>query len=353
MKFLQNILFVAFISTIFSTFSNGQSSNLGTVCAESQHTYGVSAGQEGSTFVWAIEQGRINGANDQDTIEVQWGYNTGTFLMEVVEVTNAGCTGVPVMATVTVQAPEVDLGMDFAEICDQDSMVFDATGDYVGNYTIQWHDSSYAPTYTATQSELIVVRVVDGDGCQRYDSVDFTVNPLPIVNLGGDTVLCDVENPLTLSAFDNTGSPFVSYDWISSTQGGIIGTNPTFDVYPGHDTISLVVSDFKNCYNSDTIVIYACDVSEMFRDMVNTFTPNDDNVNDVWNITEFMHLFPDAVLEVFDRWGRLVYRTTNVAFEPWDGTSNGRPMPMDSYFFVLELNYMNLEALSGTVNLIR
>lgn len=345
------IIFILFTTILKLDFSYGQSS-LGTVCAETRELYGVT-GFDDSEFIWSVEGGVVVNGDGEDTVNVQWGYQTGTYRMEVVEITSANCTGVPSIATVTVQAPEVDLLYDFFEICDEDSMVFDASGDYDEPYLVEWHDGSTETTFTAKKTELVWVRIVDNLSCVRYDSVDFTVHPLPVVYIGEDTVLCDVQNTLSLTAVDSTGNSYAQYEWYSSTMDAVISMNPVLDVGPGQDSIILTVTDYNGCAEEDTIIIYACDVSEMFRDMVNTFTPNDDGVNDVWNITEFMHLFPDAVLEVFDRWGRLVYRTENVAGEPWDGTSKGREMPMDSYFFVLELNYMNLEALSGTVNLIR
>lgn len=332
----------------------GQSSiNLGAVCAETRELYGVT-GFFDSEFIWSIEGGVIVNGDGMDTISIQWGYQTGTYQMEVVEITSANCTGVPSIATITVQAPEVDLGYDYYEICDGDSLILDASGNYDEPYLVEWHnDSVTGPIYVAKKTEIIWVRITDRLGCVRYDSVDFTNHPLPVVYLGEDTVLCDVQNPLELTATDPSGGTYANYEWYSTAQGGMISTAPNIYVGPGFDTISLFVSDINGCEETDTVVIYACDVEEMFRDMVNTFTPNDDGTNDVWNLTDFMYLFPDAVLEVFDRWGRLVYRTENVATEPWDGKSNGREMPMDSYFYVLELNYMNLEALSGTVNLIR
>ena len=95
-----------------------------------------------------------------------------------------------------------------------------------------------------------------------------------------------------------------------------------------------------------------CNIAELFRDIPNTITPNDDEANDVWNIP-YMEYFEEAVLEIFDRWGRLVYRSTNVLDEPWDGTSNGNELPMDSYYYVLNLNMFNTPPIVGTVNLIK
>lgn len=350
---IKNIYILLAILLLEVNLTNGQSPmNLGIVCAEDTSEYGVS-GFPLSEYIWAIEGGKIVNGNGTNNIEVIWGYKTGKYLLEVVEVTTGGCNGIPSVGNIEVQAPEVNLGFDYHEICENETYSFDATGKYVEPATFLWHDNSDGTGYIASQSEKIWVKVTDADGCVRYDSVEFTVNELPIIDLGKDTLLCDVQNPYEMEMYDNDGLNFANYEWFSSEQNALVSINPSYIAFPGRDTIILTVTDFKGCKGTDTISLFACNVEEMFKDMVNTFTPNADGQNDVWNITEFMHLFPEAVLEVFDRWGRLVYRTESVYTEPWDGKSNGKEMPMDSYFFVLELNYMNLEALSGTLNLIR
>ncbi|MBN2487058.1 MAG: gliding motility-associated C-terminal domain-containing protein [Bacteroidales bacterium] len=347
MACIKYIALLAF-TVLISTFSNGQSPNLGTVCAESTEKYGVD-GYADSEFIWSVEGASIIDGDGRDTISVKWGYRIGTYLIEVQEVTKFGCTGVPQTARVTVHAPQVNLGYIALEICEGESHVFDArSNSYLQPYTMQWHDGTYAPTYTATESELIWVKVTDGLGCFRYDSVMVVSNPLPTVNLGPDTLLCDDLNPYRLNAGD-----FAQYVW--RTTSGNSSTGNPFYVYPvkgSIDTVSVMVTDYNGCTASDSIVVMPCNVLALFKDIPNTITPNNDGNNDVWNIP-YMEQFPNAVLEIFDRWGRLVYRTTDVYGQPWDGTSNGRPMPMDAYFFVIDLRYMNLETFSGTINLIR
>ena len=351
------ILFIALLTTLL-TFSTGQSSNLGTVCAESNEYYGV-RGFFDSEFIWAVEDGGvIIDGNGEDTIEIQWGYRVGDYNLEVVEVTSAGCMGIPVMGVVSVNAPLVDIGPDFIEVCEPDSIIFDARGDYFAPYIAQWHDGSYSATYKAKETELIWVRVTDSLGCVRYDSVDFSSHPLPEVYLGNDTLLCDEENPLPLNAGE-----YAFYEWESSS-GLLFTSNPyyMFPPMPIMDTMRVTVTDIHGCQMSDTIVIYPCDIAEMFKGMPNTITPNGDMQNDVW-IIPYIQSFPNAVLEIFDRWGRLVHHEEDFPAratfenipggEGWDGKSKGRDMPMDSYFYVLELNYMNIEPITGTINLIK
>jgi gliding motility-associated-like protein len=335
--------------TVISVFSIGQSSvDLGTVCAESSELYGV-GGNSGSTFTWFVEDsvGIIDG-NGEDTVIIQWGYTTGKdFLVEVHEVTTGGCEGFTT-AYVDIQAPQVDLGADFVERCDGDSALFDATGGYDEPYTMQWQDGTFSPTYTADTTELIWVLVTDGLGCTRYDTVNYVSYPLPSVNLGNDTLLCDEQNPFEMDAGN-----FPFYNWTTS-NGGYSNGNP-FYMYPVKgvlDTVTVTVTDNNGCTMSDSVLILPCNIASLFKDIPNTITPNGDKSNDEWKIP-YIDQFPNAVLEVFDRWGRLVYHTEHIVDEPWDGTSKGREMPMDAYYFVLDLKYMNIETISGTINLIR
>lgn len=333
--------------TILSVFSYGQSPNLGAVCAESNELYGVD-GLDDSEFIWSVEGGSITLGDGEDTINVLWGYNTGEYLIEVQEVTSSGCTGVPQTAYVTVQAPLVDLGVDFQEICDGDTIIYNARGNYQTPYTMEWQDGTFSPTFTATTTELIWVLVTDGLGCTRYDTVDFVSHPLPNVFIGNDTLLCDKQNPLEVDAGD-----FAFYNWTTS-NGGFSNGNP-FYIYPVEgliDTVTVLVTDNNECSISDTILIMPCDIASLFADIPNTITPNGDRSNDEW-VIPYIDQFPDAVLEIFDQWGRLVYRTDDIVGEPWDGTSKGREMPMDVYYYVIDLKYLNVEAITGAINLIR
>ena len=56
-----------------------------------------------------------------------------------------------------------------------------------------------------------------------------------------------------------------------------------------------------------------------------------------WEIPN-IDLFPDAILEIYDRWGRLVYRTDDIYNNPWNGeTMSGKELPMDAYYYVLDI----------------
>ena len=70
---------------------------------------------------------------------------------------------------------------------------------------------------------------------------------------------------------------------------------------------------------------------------------------------ENIDLFPEAVLDIYDRWGRLVYHAKGLdPLNVWDGKAmSGRELPMDSYYYVIDLHYKGLEPLVGYINIVR
>lgn len=75
------------------------------------------------------------------------------------------------------------------------------------------------------------------------------------------------------------------------------------------------------------------------------FTPNGDGTNDTWVIGN-MDDFPNAIVEVFNRWGQRVFISIGYNF-PWDGTRDGTPLTEGTYYWVIQLNNSNV-AVSNT-----
>ncbi len=322
------------------------------VCAESIEVYAVD-GYFDSEYIWSVEGGEVIEGDGTDSVKIKWGYDVGRrFQIEVMERTKEGCTNVPSEATIEVRAPLVDLGYDAVEICENDSLVLDPGTGFEDPYTIYWNDSILAQEYIVKKSSQIVVNVVDGNGCYRKDTVLVTVNNLPEVNLGPDTILCDRNNPLYLDAIDFVSNPneFNTATWEIDNS---LEYTSFVSIYPNNliDTLKLTVTNLNNCSNTDEMVLLPCDIAETIRkEMKNILSPNGDGTNDVWEIPR-SEMFPNAVLEVFDRWGRLVYRSEKIS-ESWDGTSKGRVLPMDAYYFVLELNFYDADPIVGTINIV-
>jgi gliding motility-associated-like protein len=85
-------------------------------------------------------------------------------------------------------------------------------------------------------------------------------------------------------------------------------------------------------------------------DIYNTFTPNGDGINDDWGVPE-IRFYSGARILVFDGGGVLVFNTDNPAIL-WDGTHDGKNLPVGSYFWIIEVDETG-ETRRGIVNLLR
>ncbi len=84
----------------------------------------------------------------------------------------------------------------------------------------------------------------------------------------------------------------------------------------------------------------------------NAFTPNGDSYNELWEI-DMKGLYPQAEIEVFDRYGRRVFYSKGYdESQYWDGTYDGKELPIDAYYYVINLKNGS-QRLSGTVTIIR
>jgi len=82
------------------------------------------------------------------------------------------------------------------------------------------------------------------------------------------------------------------------------------------------------------------------------FSPNGDGQNDYWNIG-FVNDFPGVVVEVYNRWGELLFRSVGYK-NPWDGTYQGKPVPVGTYYYIINLHDPRFtQAYTGPVTILR
>lgn len=111
----------------------------------------------------------------------------------------------------------------------------------------------------------------------------------------------------------------------------------------------LKIIDNKLCVLSDTSILKA--EKNLCINVPNAFTPNGDGVNDTWEI-ELIDIYPEAQIEIYNRWGDMVYFASKGYSKPWDGTFKGRELPIDSYFYVIDLKN-GRHPVSGDITIIK
>lgn len=67
----------------------------------------------------------------------------------------------------------------------------------------------------------------------------------------------------------------------------------------------------------------------------NTFTPNGDGINDYWVLSGLDVFNDNSTLQVFDKFGNLVYQQVSNKEFKWDGKIQSRSLNTDAYWFVI------------------
>ncbi len=237
-------------------------------------------------------------------------------------------------------------------VCQGDSATLGASPTASGgtpNYSYLWTPAAglnsttdanpkAAPSVTTTYTLV----VTDGALATNSDVVTITVNPLPVLTVSQDTTIDEGD---TASLF---AAGAVSYSWSPNYQ--IDNPNsPTPSVNPLTDIMYTVAgTDILGCTSSNSIQIIV--IQNIVIKIYNTFTPDENGVNDKWvieNITDY----PNNNLLVYNRWGKLVYEKQGYD-SSWDGKFFGNNLPAGVYFYILDLG-IGEELLKGTVTIIR
>lgn len=104
---------------------------------------------------------------------------------------------------------------------------------------------------------------------------------------------------------------------------------------PGMQNDATYYIEFQQGNCSSTRVPVEVKVVDESRVLLpNAFSPNGDGLNDTWGIQVF-GIIKLGVLRVFNRWGQVVFETTDPA-RRWNGTINGTPLPIGTYYYVLK-----------------
>ncbi|HEY4788581.1 MAG TPA: gliding motility-associated C-terminal domain-containing protein [Bacteroidales bacterium] len=333
MKRTIHIVYLLIYLISFQLQAQGQVMPL--ACGGSKVRYGVT-GLPNSVFQWTITNGTID-RNYNDSIDVTWNSASGTGTLMVTEHTANNCVGAPYTTSVNLDNLSLSLGSQIT-ICDGKTTDIASPGNFS---SYQWSNGSTDPSIIASKQGWYKLKVTDSKGCSATDSVYLALLRSPKVNLGNDTSLCN--STLTLDA----GTDGTSYVWSTNEITSRIEVTDT----KSNQIFWVKVENDLGCETSDTIRILACRGYQI-EGVPNTFTPNGDGFNDTWNIPNLIY-YPDASVEIYDRWGRMVFQSKHgLPNGGWDGTSRGRELPMDSYYYIINL-HNGTDPMKGTVTIVR
>lgn len=217
-----------------------------------------------------------------------------------------------------------------------------------GVKTYKWNTGSTDSSITVSKSSHYQV-VMSNTKCvvSWFYNLDF--KKMPVVHFGPDTLLCqDLKRAeILLKAGVSDGTKYVWQD--SSTlpifqvkTTGKYGVKATNECGEAVDDIDVTI---KNCY-------------EIF--IPTSFSPNNDGVNESFQVYPTQNIRKILRFNIFDRWGNVMYTAhdfmqDDAAKNAWDGTFNGKALMPNVYAYFVEFETLEGEIVmqKGDVTLLR
>ncbi len=298
--------------------------------------------------------------------------------------------------------PVFTLGDD-TSLCEQTAVTLVVN---LSQATYLWNNGSTNNSFTISQPGTYWLKATQ-NGCSSTDTIKIAYTPMPFVNLGPDTTLCQGQTILLDAA--NNGA---TYLWSNgTTQSTLLVSTP--NTYR-------VAASIGNCTATDDIVInylslpqftlgrdtFICtgqqivlspvlntSVSYLWQDgstnsiftiskkglyrllttnrcgsfadeilvteglcniiMPNAFSPNGDGVNEVYRV-KFPFPVQQFTFSIYNRFGEKVFETKDVN-QGWDGKLKGVKQPIGNYVWTIQFTGVNnrQQSLKGNVLLLR
>ncbi|WP_409769503.1 gliding motility-associated C-terminal domain-containing protein [Thermaurantimonas sp.] len=144
--------------------------------------------------------------------------------------------------------------------------------------------------------------------------------------------------------------PHYIYVWDFGGGNTRIGRFPIFNyTESGNYIIKLTIIDTLCNREYKFQIPVTVDYYGDFFYIPNTFTPNGDGINDVFYLAG-AECLERARLEIYNRWGQLIFETDDPFNEFWDGTYKGKEVPQGVYPYIF---YHYRGQRKGTITLFR
>jgi gliding motility-associated-like protein len=207
-------------------------------------------------------------------------------------------------------------------------------------YTSIWNNGTTGPNainLPPAGSLPNVLTVTDANFC--VDTIHLWVKALITMNtfMSFVGVICKDDNSGQARVFVEGGTPPYIFSWDNQIEAINDGSSSEISgLFPA--IYSLEVKDDMGCIIRDSIEIKSN--PNICLTIYKAFSPNDDYTNEFWKIDN-IHLYPKAVISVYDRNGREVFRRRNYinseeyAFGGKD--MNDQPLPSATYYYVIDL----------------
>ncbi|WP_353778294.1 T9SS type B sorting domain-containing protein [Winogradskyella sp. 3972H.M.0a.05] len=236
------------------------------------------------------------------------------------------CYGISAIDLVVHELPNIETQEDILYCLNDFPQTITLTGgvidDLPNNYFYQWSTGATTSEIQVNQAGSYSVTVTNTDGCSKQR----------VINVVPSNIATIEEIQVTDASENNTITALVSgegdYEYaLDNSFGPYQDSNIFENVSIGFHEV--FVRDKNDCGIVSQIVSVI--------GFPKFFTPNDDDVNDFWQVKGISEQFqPNSLILIFTRYGKILAKLDPLG-AGWDGTYNGRAMPSDDYWFSVTL----------------
>ncbi|MBE50399.1 MAG: hypothetical protein CMP51_01770 [Flavobacteriales bacterium] len=314
----------------------------------------VSVPNPNATYWWILPDGSYSGSSSISNLF------SGYYVINVMENFIVGDTSSQVICaftdTITIEETiPITANFILSNNCSINDSVDVNTSIYGGTspYNTLWtqiSDTSRNLENLPTSNTPYTLSITDANGCQKNQYLNLDQVQEIQTFMMSENVICKDDNTASARVFVEYGTPPFIFSW--SNGDVFVGeeSSQINNLYPGK--YKVIVKDTMGCEKEDSIVINT-NPKECIK-IYKVFSPNGDGIHDFWELKN-INFYPEALIEVYDRLGNVVYRRRNYEnsySHAFNGKLNGRDLPSGTYYYVVDLEN-DLDIFKGTLTIVR
>jgi gliding motility-associated-like protein len=269
-----------------------------------------------------------------------------------------GCEGEPISYQITIN-PIQNSAFNVTSYCEGQAVAPTVIGDMGGVFSFggivtdgATIDPATGVIYNGIGGSSYTIEYLVNGACPDSSQLQVLIFPYPQEPFVSGGAFCHNALPEMIEVSGGTGE-FYWYDDSSLDTPIYIGTNFSPESLTVGENYYYVTENQNGCVSQQTevlILIENCSIS-----IPTAFTPNYDGIHDQWDIENLDLYFPNNKVSIYNRWGALIFQSEEGKYnlKPWDGKFNEEPMPVASYYFIIDFNDGKTKTETGTVSIVK
>jgi gliding motility-associated-like protein len=226
-----------------------------------------------------------------------------------------------------------------------------------GPYTFRMNDTleNYSGIFSYLGPGIYEVTATNAYGCDTVLTANI-IDPVPAyVSIVPDSSFIELGEQIQFDVIFGPYQPssIISYDWQPRSGLSCYDCPAPYPLNFGLiNRYELTVTYNEGCLAKAKAVVIVNPVHKVF--IPNIFSPNGDGRNDLFEIYGNKKGWKEMEFYIFDRWGELVFKTTDKYFT-WDGTFQGKELNPAVFVFYSKVIFLDgfYEKHQGSITLAR